>query len=86
MALVDQERECNPHTAQKKKSLLSDYVTSALDRSKVTDCQAAQDRSKVTYCQAVNFLAATAHSLRHDINDMTLSRNSIHGQDSQIKK
>ena len=49
----------------KRKSLLSEDVAAALDRSKVTDRQ------------AVHLLAATAHSLGHDVNDITISRSSV---------
>lgn len=48
-----------------RKSLLSKDVTSALDRSKVTDHQ------------AVNLLADAAHSLGHNVDDVTVSRSSI---------
>lgn len=48
-----------------RKSLLSKDVTSALDRSKVTDRQ------------AVHLLAAAAHSLGRSVDDVTVSRSSI---------
>ena len=50
----------------KRRSLLSEDVAAALDRLKVTDHQ------------AVHLLAATAHSLGHDVNNITISCSSIH--------
>jgi len=47
------------------KSVLTKDVTAALDRTKVTDRQ------------AVHLLAATAHSLGHDVGDLTVNRSSI---------
>lgn len=52
-------------SSTERKAVLSKDVTAALDRTKVTDRQ------------AVHLLAATAHSLGHDVDEITLSRSSI---------
>jgi len=52
----------------KRKSLLTKDVTSALDRSKVTDRQ------------AVHLLAATAHALGHDVNSIARHHDQVGAQ------
>ena len=65
LTYVNSERGNDLQKKTKSNFLLSEDVTSALARSKVTDRQ------------TVHMLAATAYSLGHDVNDITLSRSSI---------
>lgn len=58
-------QKCEQSNSSNTSTVLTKNVTSALNRSKVTDRQ------------AVHLLAATAHSLGHSVDEMTISRSSI---------